>query len=277
MADKKTSNLDVVTTLADGDHIIGHDTTPTTFRITWANVKTLLAALYAPIAKGVTNGDTHDHVGGDGAAIVEAAITLADNTTNNVSITKHGFAPKAPNDAAKFLDGTGAWTTPTSASFPIASLMLYGGAAAPSDWLLCNGAAVSRTTYADLFGVISTTYGAGDGSTTFNVPDMRGRIPIGVGTGIGGGASGTGLPAGGSALTAVARAGWKGSENHALVTAELAAHTHRVAGGPYVSAGPYIVPETNNNSGSFVTDSTGSGNAHNNIQPVMGLNFIIKT
>jgi hypothetical protein len=66
---------------------------------------------FALAANGVTNGNSHDHNGGDGAAIVEAAITLADNTTNNVSITKHGFTPKAPNVATQFLDGTGSWDT----------------------------------------------------------------------------------------------------------------------------------------------------------------------
>jgi len=58
----------------------------------------------------------------------------------------------------------------------------YGGSSAPSGYLLCDGAAVSRTTFADLFGIIGTTYGAGDGSTTFNVPDMRGRVSVGLGT-----------------------------------------------------------------------------------------------
>lgn len=81
--------------------------------ITWANIKAALKTyfdtLYAVAAKGVTNGDSHDHNGGDGAAIVEAAITLADNTTNDVSITKHGFTPKAPNDTAKFLRGDASW------------------------------------------------------------------------------------------------------------------------------------------------------------------------
>lgn len=62
---------------------------------------------------------------------------------------------------------------------PIGALMPYAGATAPSRWLLCDGAAVSRTTYARLFGVIGTTFGAGDGSTTFNVPNMLGRVPIG--------------------------------------------------------------------------------------------------
>ena len=50
---------------------------------------------------------------------------------------------------------------------------------APSGWLICDGAAVSRTTYADLFAVIGTTYGAGDSSTTFNLPDFQGRAPVG--------------------------------------------------------------------------------------------------
>lgn len=54
----------------------------------------------------------------------------------------------------------------------------YGGGTAPTGYLLCDGSAVSRATYVDLFGVISTTFGAGDGSTTFNVPDLRGRVAV---------------------------------------------------------------------------------------------------
>jgi len=61
-------------------------------------------------------------------------------------------------------------------------ILPYGGASAPTGFLLCDGSAVSRTTYATLFGVISTTYGAGDGSTTFNVPDLRSSFPLGGGT-----------------------------------------------------------------------------------------------
>ncbi|MFA5423582.1 MAG: hypothetical protein WC374_06950 [Phycisphaerae bacterium] len=66
---------------------------------------------FAVAAKGVTNGDSHDHAGGDGAAVPEAGLSLSDVTTGDVSVTEHGFAPKAPNDATKFLDGTGAWDT----------------------------------------------------------------------------------------------------------------------------------------------------------------------
>jgi hypothetical protein len=62
---------------------------------------------------------------------------------------------------------------------------MWGGGAAPAGWLLCDGAAVSRSTYASLFAAIGTTHGAGNGSTTFNVPDLRSRYPMGAGAGPG--------------------------------------------------------------------------------------------
>ena len=65
--------------------------------------------------------------------------------------------------------------------FPIGSIMQHSGSNAPSKYLFCDGAAVSRTTYSELFAVISTTYGAGDGSTTFNLPNLKGRVPVGLG------------------------------------------------------------------------------------------------
>jgi microcystin-dependent protein len=67
----------------------------------------------------------------------------------------------------------------TTVALPTGAISIYGAAAAPSGWLLCDGSAVSRTTYSVLFGVIGTTYGAGDGSTTFNLPDLRGRVIAG--------------------------------------------------------------------------------------------------
>lgn len=68
---------------------------------------------------------------------------------------------------------------------PAGVMQMYGGSSAPTGWLLCDGTAVSRSTYSALFAVIGTTFGAGNGTTTFNVPDMRSRMPIGVGTGTG--------------------------------------------------------------------------------------------
>lgn len=66
---------------------------------------------------------------------------------------------------------------------PTGSILPYGGSTAPTGWLLCSGGAVLRTTYADLFAVIGTAYGAGDGSTTFNLPNYTNRVPQGMGTG----------------------------------------------------------------------------------------------
>jgi microcystin-dependent protein len=65
---------------------------------------------------------------------------------------------------------------------PVGVVHPFAGSTAPDGWLLCDGSAVSRTTYADLFSVIGTIYGSGDGSTTFNLPDMRGIFPKGAGT-----------------------------------------------------------------------------------------------
>jgi microcystin-dependent protein len=86
-------------------------------------------------------------------------------------------------------------------------------AANPSPgWLLCDGSAVSRSTFTDLFAAISTAYGAGDGSTTFNLPDYRGRTIVGAGTGPG--------------LTARALGGKAGEENHTLSNGEMPVHSH---------------------------------------------------
>lgn len=65
---------------------------------------------------------------------------------------------------------------------PVGSVTMYAGSSVPDGWLLCDGQAVSRTTYAALFTAISTTWGIGNGSTTFNVPDMREAAPVGAGT-----------------------------------------------------------------------------------------------
>tara|TARA_S200002703_G_C3768796_1_gene236698 strand:+ start:269 stop:904 length:636 start_codon:yes stop_codon:yes gene_type:complete len=65
---------------------------------------------------------------------------------------------------------------------PSGTVVPYGGTSAPGGWQLCDDSAISRTTYARLFAIIGTAYGTGDGSTTFNVPDLRDRVPLGKGT-----------------------------------------------------------------------------------------------
>ena len=112
-------------------------------------------------------------------------------------------------------------------SFSVASARLVGevidycGTSAPSLWLFPYGQAISRTTYSSLFGVIGTTFGAGDSSTTFNVPDYRGRVGIGRDD-MGGVAAGRmTIPIIGSSLGATG-----GTDVYTLVTADLPAHTH---------------------------------------------------
>lgn len=94
-------------------------------------------------------------------------------------------------------------------SEPAGIIMPFAGTVAPQDYLLCDGSAVDRTTYATLFGVIGTTFGAGDGSTTFNLPDLSGRVPLGVSQGHALGSTG-------------------GSETVTLTESELPAHVHEV-------------------------------------------------
>lgn len=171
----------------------------------------------------------------------------------------------------------------TGLALPAGALSMYGGGSAPTGWLLCDGTAVNRTTYADLFAAIGTTWGVGNGTTTFNVPDLRGRSPIGAGTGAG--------------LTARTLAATGGGETHAITEAQLPPHRHFTvanvvtsAGSPTISNSQQIVRD--NTPGTSLgytingsaTDATvgrtseiGSGGAIPLMQPFGVVNYIIKT
>lgn len=85
--------------------------------------------------------------------------------------------------AVKTYIDTGGSAAYISSLIPTGLMLPYGGSAAPTNWFLCDGTAKNRTTYATLFAIIGTTFGVGDGSTTFNLPDLRGRVPLGNGAG----------------------------------------------------------------------------------------------
>jgi microcystin-dependent protein len=115
-------------------------------------------------------------------------------------------------------------------SIPSGALMPWATNSAPTGYLMCDGSAVSRTTYANLFGAIGTAYGAGDGSTTFNVPDLRGRMAVGKGTHADVDALGDNDGTAQSSRTA------KHSHGFSLSTNDAGSHTH---GSSWGSAGSH--------------------------------------
>lgn len=205
--------------------------------------------------------------------------------------------------------------TAIAAAIPAGVITGYAGTTAPTGWLLCYGQAVSRTTYATLFAAIGTAHGVGDGATTFNLPDYRGRVEAGQDdmggvsadrlTNFSGGVDGDTLGAAG------------GSEKHQLTSAQLAAHTHTFTGSALAahghptrvehsggqnsdSSGGMMLSSTNDQTDAAITgvpaatagsqvggasagtpagtnSSTGSDTAHNNVQPTIIMNKIIKT
>ncbi len=157
----------------------------------------------------------------------------------------------------------------------------WGGASTPTGWLLCDGAAVSRSTYSDLFTAIGTAYGVGDGSSTFNVPDLRGRTVCGKDDM--GGSAANRLTAGstidGSTLGAAG-----GGQTHTTSANEMPAHRHAgtfMDGGvnDYLggSTASYGFAWTPNNTAQHYWTQTGGGAAHANVQPSIVLNYVIKT
>jgi microcystin-dependent protein len=184
---------------------------------------------------------------------------------------------------------------------PAGAIMAYAGATAPDGWLLCYGQSLSRATYADLFTAISTTYGAGDDpGNTFAAPDLRGRVIAGQDDA--GGSSANRLTDQSGGLDGDTLGATGGAETHTLTEAQLAAHDHAVDGTPSTGTTTYeksafttgtfaagAVQAVTNITftttavdgalgvGSLGTTDSGSGAAHNNVQPTIILNYIIKT
>jgi microcystin-dependent protein len=114
-----------------------------------------------------------------------------------------------------------------AASTPIGSVVDYAGVSAPTNWLFCFGQAISRTTYASLFAVMGTAWGVGDGSTTFNLPDCRGRASVGKDDM--GGTAANRITTAGAGFDGKTLAAAGGSQTHTLTTAQLPSHTHPAA------------------------------------------------
>ena len=168
---------------------------------------------------------------------------------------------------------------------PTATIVPWSDSSVPSGFLECNGAAVSRSTYAALFAIVGTTYGAGDGSSTFNVPDLQDNIPVGKSNNKAVGSSG-----GANTVTSAGNVGGS-TANATLTTAQLASHTHTGSGTPanpkFAFASPQVMSAANNTAN---TGNAGSGQGHSHnmsanfvgdatsvLQPYLTIIYIIKT
>lgn len=153
------------------------------------------------------------------------------------------------------------------------SVIPWGGNAStpPSGWLIANGQAVSRSTYSDLFTRIGTTYGVGDGSTTFNVPDLRGVTPLMVNNN-----TTPNLADGAYTTRNIANTG--GVETHTLVEGEYPSHNHtRVANSSASNIAPSGGTQGIMLTGGNDHDNTGADGSHTNEQPYLTFVYLIKT
>lgn len=172
---------------------------------------------------------------------------------------------------------------PSVGGAPAGVVLPFAGSAAPSGWLLCAGQAVSRTTYAALFASVGTAYGVGDGSTTFNLPDLRGRVPGGKDDM--GGSAASRLTTAGSGVDGATLGAAGGAQTHSLTETQMPAHAHDLAlkyvtvGGAGSARNYWTRSAVDTLYDGTVTDgasSKGGGQAHNNTQPTLVLNYIIK-
>lgn len=183
---------------------------------------------------------------------------------------------------------------------PTGSIVDFAGDTAPDGWLFCGGQAVSRTTYAALFVVISDGYGIGDGSTTFNLPDLCGRVVAGRDNM--GGASANRLTNQSGGLNGDTLGATGGAETHTITAGESAVltytsavtdpqhgHNVNVASTAAAAAGSFggsginvgtpggtVVAAANSTGITVGTTANAGGGAHNNVQPTIILNKIIK-
>jgi microcystin-dependent protein len=269
--------------------------------------------------------DAHDHTPGKGTPVpaagldIDSDLNMQENELDSVgavNLVSQSVALPASNVQSIYAINGNLWynnssgtpvqitqgSSVTSAASPLVPtgvIWPYGGASAPTGFLLCDGTAVSRSTYSDLFAVLGVTYGAGNGSTTFNLPSSYGRTPVGAGEYTD--------PVQGSVTRALGATG--GAAQHVLSQGELAAHDHGGGGHQHAIAANadgsgvisgintlakhtgFIDTDDNYRLGGVTADATlgltstaaaivlttGSNTAHNNMQPYFVTNFIIKT
>ena len=211
-----------------------------------------------------------------GGVTLSNAVTGTGNMVLSASPALTG-APTAPTAAA----GTNTTQIATTAfvlanGVPTGGLIMWSTASAPSGFLLCDGSAVSRTTYAALFAVVGSTFGSGDGSTTFNLPNYTNRMPYGTTIGATGGSANATLVSHTHTASVV-----DPGHAHTIIDGQVNTRTNPYfnwAGTGGASVGVTGASTNSNTTGISVTNSTEGSSATNaNLPPYLGINFIIKT
>ena len=204
------------------------------------------------------------------ASGLENCVTLTGETTPTANLPMGGH--KLTGLAAGSSNGDSVRYEQLAEMSPVGCVQMYAGAAAPSGWLLCDGSAVSRTGYASLFSVVGVTYGSGDGSSTFNLPDLRQRFPLGKA------ASGTGATLG-STGGSIDHVHTGPSHTHSVPALSIPSHTHSVPAHYHgMGTGADLAVALDHDHGAF-TSGGESGHTHptfsmagNHIRPYNGVN-----
>jgi microcystin-dependent protein len=230
---------------------------------TWANFATgAVVNASLTVAGKVQEGAIADNIAHTEIGSSGAPLAMSPKNTVTVSAGAGDSGKAILANTSGLLDTT---FLPSYASIGITGEMrIWTTASPPTGWLVTDGSAISRTTYAALFAVIGTTYGTGDGSTTFNIPDTRAKVIVAYKSG----------DANFGTLGASV-----GEATHTLTTPEIPSHSHSFAEtfGVFTGGATNAVTAVQSGTPFQNTNTTGGGGAHNNIQPSFVLYHIIKT
>lgn len=212
------------------------------------------AVTSAKIANGtIATGDLAD------SAVTSAKIADATIATGDLA---DGAVTSAKIADATIVTGDLAAATLASSSIGIpGEIRMWSGSTVPTGWLLCDGSAVNRTTYAALYAITNTTYGAGNGTSTFNLPNFKGRVPVGYDSSQ-------------TEFDALGETG--GAKTHTLTEAQIPSHSHPLTFVNTTGVNGYIPLGSSGTSYGGNTGNTGGGQAHNNLQPYLTVQYIIK-